>query len=604
MPPTSTVSPNASSNSAASSTTTSVPRIKAPTHFNRYFDNWWAWEISAGLLAVICLTTIMIVLAVFDGKPQPEMRWGITLNALIALIVTVMKGGSLTPLMEGMAQLKWVVFARDTRPLIDFNVYDGASRGGLNALFLFWHLRRRFWREATALAALFYFLSFGVDTFAQQLIQTQYQNANVTSSTPPTLARAQRYDSYLQLAVNDGSILPDGLEADMLAAVYTPLYATKLTDQSDLFNCPESNCTYPIVPSIAVCGQCNDLADKLIKDTWAGGDIFSLPQGPEVTTTVAMNVTSTMEPNRTNSFTNKVALIASFAYVNFTNTMICINGTCTDAPVQAGECALFPCVQEYQTSVTRNIINQTVIREWSGVKPRRITNSTMTALGQWDYWYDINVPTPGMQGASAEIGFNMSIQSFLALQNATVPLLQGDAVMASGGVDYGVISSSFIMQRLYNTPNMSDLINRLATTMTSSIRRHPATGVMVDPGNQTQIQLPVAPINQPLLTGQTTRLVAFVQIKWAWIVLPAITVLFSNLFLVFAILKTMWAQKVVDVGVWKSSSLPILYHGLDAAAITRANVDPVYSTRVAYMEENACQLRVRLNAGGGDLKLS
>lgn len=76
------------------------------------------------------------------------MRWGITLNALIALITTVMKGASLTPLMEGMSQLKWLAFARETRPLMDFNVYDGASRGGLNALTLFWHMRKRFWRYA------------------------------------------------------------------------------------------------------------------------------------------------------------------------------------------------------------------------------------------------------------------------------------------------------------------------------------------------------------------------------------------------------------------------------------------------------------------------
>lgn len=93
---------------------------RSKARFTRYFDNWWAWEISAGLLATICLTTIIIVLAVFNNKPQPEMRWVITLNALIALITTVMKGASLTPLMEGMSQLKWLVFPRETRPLMDF----------------------------------------------------------------------------------------------------------------------------------------------------------------------------------------------------------------------------------------------------------------------------------------------------------------------------------------------------------------------------------------------------------------------------------------------------------------------------------------------------
>lgn len=94
----------------------------------------------------MCLLTIVIVLAVYDGHPQPELRWGITLNALVALINTIMKGALLTPLMEGMSQFKWIAFAERERPLTDFDVYDGASRGGLNALTLCWHLRKRFWR--------------------------------------------------------------------------------------------------------------------------------------------------------------------------------------------------------------------------------------------------------------------------------------------------------------------------------------------------------------------------------------------------------------------------------------------------------------------------
>ena len=74
------------------------------------------------------------------------MRWGITLNAVIALITTIMKGALMTPLMECMSQFKWIAFARNERPLTDFDVYDGASRGGLSALRLCWHMRKRFWR--------------------------------------------------------------------------------------------------------------------------------------------------------------------------------------------------------------------------------------------------------------------------------------------------------------------------------------------------------------------------------------------------------------------------------------------------------------------------
>jgi hypothetical protein len=133
---------------SSSSTPTSgtTPAKRTTSRFARYFDDWWAWEILAGLLATICIAIIIILLAVYDGKQQPELQWGITLNALIALITTVMKAALLTPVMEGMSQMKWVVFAKQSRPLMDLNIHDSASRGGFSALTLMWYTRKRFWK--------------------------------------------------------------------------------------------------------------------------------------------------------------------------------------------------------------------------------------------------------------------------------------------------------------------------------------------------------------------------------------------------------------------------------------------------------------------------
>lgn len=459
-------------------------------------------------------------------------------------------------------------------------------------------------REATALAALFYFLSMGVDTFAQQLIQTEYRDHIVPSSTPVLLQRAQRYDEYSQPASDAESLVPQAPDADMTAAIYTPLYSTKMMDQSDLFSCPESNCTYPIITSLAICGKCNDLASQVITTTHAWGDEFSLPDGPSVSTTVAMEVTSTTNRSRTNSFKDQVALITSFAYINSTNLAYYINGTYINDPPKAGECALFPCVQEYQTEVRRNVINQTVLREWSYVPPRRLTNSTSVATGQWDYSYDIQVPTPGLEGAPATIGFNMSIKSFLAIQKTIPPLLQGDVLTGtSGGIAEGGVASSAIIQRLFATTNMSELITRMASTMTSSIRRHPTTVEMWKPDDPLREGEPLRHFQDIQFPGDALRQLPFVQIVWPWIILPAIVVLFSNAFLVFAMIKTKQAQRTTNVGVWKSSCLPILYHGLDGPAVTRANVDPAFSTSVAYMEEVSHGLRLRLNGSSGDIRL-
>lgn len=116
------------------------------SRYSRFFVDWWAKEIIAATVSLLCFLCICIVLAVYDGHPQPSIRWGITLNAVIALLTTIMKATLITPLMEGIGQLKWIAFTGAKRPLNDLNVYDAASRGGFGPLTLFWNMRKRLWR--------------------------------------------------------------------------------------------------------------------------------------------------------------------------------------------------------------------------------------------------------------------------------------------------------------------------------------------------------------------------------------------------------------------------------------------------------------------------
>jgi hypothetical protein len=92
------------------------------------------------------LLCIVIVLKIFDGHPQPSIRWGITLNAVVALLTTIMKAGLLTLLTECTSQLKWIAFSTNPRPLKDFDIYDSASRGGFGSVGLLWRLRKSFWK--------------------------------------------------------------------------------------------------------------------------------------------------------------------------------------------------------------------------------------------------------------------------------------------------------------------------------------------------------------------------------------------------------------------------------------------------------------------------
>lgn len=63
------------------------------------------------------------------------MRLGVTLNTLLAFLTSLAKVAFLVPIVEGIGQLKWMWFlSREHRPLIDMQVFDEATRGGLGGV--------------------------------------------------------------------------------------------------------------------------------------------------------------------------------------------------------------------------------------------------------------------------------------------------------------------------------------------------------------------------------------------------------------------------------------------------------------------------------------
>ena len=60
------------------------------------------------------------------------MGLGITLNTILAFLTSLTKVAFMTPIVEGLGQLKWMWFlSRERRPLIDFQLFEEATRGGL-----------------------------------------------------------------------------------------------------------------------------------------------------------------------------------------------------------------------------------------------------------------------------------------------------------------------------------------------------------------------------------------------------------------------------------------------------------------------------------------
>ena len=89
---------------------------------------------------VFFAAAICLVLWQADGKPPQALYLGITLNTALAFLTSLAKVAFLVPIVEGLGQLKWMRFLLPhgrRRALIELQVFEEGSRGGLGCLKLF-----------------------------------------------------------------------------------------------------------------------------------------------------------------------------------------------------------------------------------------------------------------------------------------------------------------------------------------------------------------------------------------------------------------------------------------------------------------------------------
>ena len=88
------------------------------------------------------MLAIVLVLAQSDSRRPQQWPLGITLNTLLAFLVSLARIAFMYPIIEGLAQLKWVWFSSSRpKPLVDFQLFDDASRGPLGCAKLLFRLK-------------------------------------------------------------------------------------------------------------------------------------------------------------------------------------------------------------------------------------------------------------------------------------------------------------------------------------------------------------------------------------------------------------------------------------------------------------------------------
>jgi hypothetical protein len=101
-----------------------------------YIIDWWLIEILSWCFSASCMAAVFGVLVYHNNRVLPVWPLGITLNGFISLLSVCAKAALLLPTAEGLGQLKWSHFRKDSRTMMDIERIDLASRGPWGAILL------------------------------------------------------------------------------------------------------------------------------------------------------------------------------------------------------------------------------------------------------------------------------------------------------------------------------------------------------------------------------------------------------------------------------------------------------------------------------------
>lgn len=190
---------------------------EGPAKANIFADETWVLECVASGVSIAGLVALVAVLAHFNHKDSQELGYGVTLNALVAAMSTVIRTSTMVSIAEVLGQAKWLWFGdarqRQVRRLADLEVFDKATRGSWGSLLLLWRIKGlyvllphmckllitdvRNLRHLAAIGAILSIASLPFGTFTQQALTTVYHQAPL-SRNGSGIVRSEFFDSWAQ----------------------------------------------------------------------------------------------------------------------------------------------------------------------------------------------------------------------------------------------------------------------------------------------------------------------------------------------------------------------------------------------------------------------
>ncbi|KAI4744271.1 hypothetical protein E4T50_05376 [Aureobasidium sp. EXF-12298] len=509
------------------------------------FKDWWT-EILCLVLATSNLILIITILFILNDKPLASWHFSISLNAVISALVVATKAALIYTTACCIGQLKWQHFQHSLhrRSLYDLKTFDGASKGPLGALKLV--LRLRHVSLIAWLGGIIVVAAVFVEVFGQQVLVYKSRSVVVEGGVA-------RFASTQHLMAQDGWYLDYTMMSDLQKLLLTAIFRGEATPA---FDCETAECTWPASSTLGICSECVDITD-VSKGSCEGDSknldcLFDIPGYGELGGTV--------QPGGPMPLINTTTMDGIYdATPSFYNFSTLVVAESTNWTAKLTQCELSWCAWIYQnvTSKGTNLnfgIPQQFPLNFTGTWDKTNatsnlddTQSVCTALG--DYPTNLNNTFTISQGKEYFLKYAVRLILKAGYQGAD---FYTQLTLATSSLDYA------------DTTAMS---SNLAAFMTNALR------------TQDGIQS----------VGTAWQSVTYIQVRWVWLILPAVLVLAAGILLFITVVQS----KRYNTVLWKTSLLAFLFCSTNAWT-TDTDVDGDNARSLEAMEMASKGMEVRL----------
>lgn len=377
------------------------------------------------------------------------------------------------------------------------------------------------------------------------------------------------------------------------------------------FHCPSGNCTFPgTYKTMGFCNSCSDISDqvKLVQVSNSTSINYTLPFLTLAQESDVATGSFSMGSNEFNEFEN-LTFYSIAAWSKQSSRSACSEGDKESWKCKgygAAMCTIWPCVQTFAASVALNELNEVASGPGGGVwaEPhgdlisRTIDMSCVNAtekakLERDGYYFDEDTPwlafkvswrTPASETYATirrQCVYEYFQKDVYSLSLYMYEYFSGNAI--SGVPDQPVSDASWgptQLLEIFNNGSVSfdsyqGLFDRIANALSIFSRENPSE----DAGGTDSDGLSGV-ANQVL--GSVYYTETCIQIRWLWLIFPAVLCLLTILFFIGMVVETRWMGD--DEGSWhdyKTDSLPLLFHGLGRSLLDQYQIGVTSSSSLS-----------------------